>query len=42
MDDPRYQTQTIVEIWFRGCHSDVGGGYEDDAAAKDSAAVDAE
>ena len=34
MDDPRYQTQTIVEIWFRGCHSDVGGGYEDDAAAR--------
>jgi uncharacterized protein (DUF2235 family) len=34
MDDPRYQKQTIVEIWFRGCHSDVGGGYGDDSAAR--------
>ncbi len=33
MDDPRYGTQEVVEIWFRGCHSDVGGGYADDAAA---------
>lgn len=33
MDDPRYRTQDVVEIWFRGVHSDVGGGYTDDAAA---------
>jgi uncharacterized protein (DUF2235 family) len=34
MDDPRYQDQNILEIWFRGSHSDVGGGYADDAAAR--------
>ncbi|MBM2812659.1 MAG: hypothetical protein HW416_3418 [Chloroflexi bacterium] len=34
MNDPRYKHQEIVEIWFRGCHSDVGGGYQDDAAAR--------
>jgi hypothetical protein len=33
MDDPRYADQDVVEIWFRGSHSDVGGGYADDAAA---------
>jgi uncharacterized protein (DUF2235 family) len=25
-DDPRYVDQSIQEVWFRGCHSDVGGG----------------
>jgi uncharacterized protein (DUF2235 family) len=25
-DDPRYARQRIEEVWFRGCHSDVGGG----------------
>jgi uncharacterized protein (DUF2235 family) len=24
--DPRYRTQDVQEVWFRGCHSDVGGG----------------
>ena len=24
--DPRYQTQDVEEVWFRGCHADVGGG----------------
>jgi uncharacterized protein (DUF2235 family) len=24
--DPRYDEQSIQEVWFRGCHSDVGGG----------------
>lgn len=27
-------TQTVEEIWFRGSHSDVGGGLDDDAASK--------
>jgi uncharacterized protein (DUF2235 family) len=26
--------QTIEEIWFRGSHSDVGGGLDDDSASK--------
>jgi uncharacterized protein (DUF2235 family) len=34
MDDPTYLDQNVVEIWFRGVHSDVGGGYDDDAAAR--------
>ena len=25
-DDPRYGCQDVQEVWFRGCHSDVGGG----------------
>jgi uncharacterized protein (DUF2235 family) len=33
MDDSAYRAQDIVEIWFRGVHSDVGGGFDDDAAA---------
>ena len=33
IDDPGYRAQDIVEIWFRGVHSDVGGGFGDDAAA---------
>jgi len=28
------RTQTVEEIWFRGSHSDVGGGLDDDAASK--------
>ena len=24
--DSRYHTQDVREVWFRGCHSDVGGG----------------
>jgi uncharacterized protein (DUF2235 family) len=34
MHDERYRDQHILEIWFRGSHSDVGGGYDDDAAAR--------
>jgi uncharacterized protein (DUF2235 family) len=35
VDDPAaYRDQDIVEIWFRGVHSDVGGGFGDDAAAR--------
>ena len=34
MDDPAYRDQNVVEIWFRGVHSDVGGGFDDDAAAR--------
>ena len=39
-DPPRPETrrqckpQTVEEIWFRGSHSDVGGGLVDDAASK--------
>lgn len=34
VDDPEaYRHQDIVETWFRGVHSDVGGGFDDDAAA---------
>ena len=29
---PGIENQKILEIWFRGSHSDVGGGYKDDAA----------
>jgi len=35
VDDPAaYRDQEVVEIWFRGVHSDVGGGFDDDAAAR--------
>jgi hypothetical protein len=27
------ETQDILEVWFRGCHSDVGGGDEEEATA---------
>jgi uncharacterized protein (DUF2235 family) len=33
-EDRRYQTQQIREVWFRGCHSDVGGGDEEAETAK--------
>jgi uncharacterized protein (DUF2235 family) len=26
---PKYKAQNIDEVWFRGCHSDVGGGDEE-------------
>lgn len=32
--DPRYDEQSIQEVWFRGCHSDVGGGDEEWWAAR--------
>jgi hypothetical protein len=25
-DLPQYKSQDIEEVWFRGCHSDIGGG----------------
>jgi uncharacterized protein (DUF2235 family) len=35
VDDPAaYRDQDVVEVWFRGVHSDVGGGFDDDAAAR--------
>ncbi len=30
-----YRTQDVEEVWFRGCHSDIGGGDEE----KETAAV---
>lgn len=30
----RCRSQSVEEIWFRGSHSDVGGGLEDDTASK--------
>lgn len=35
-DLPLYEEQkkNIAEMWFRGSHSDIGGGYEDDALAR--------
>lgn len=32
---PHYQKQDIAEVWFAGCHSDVGGGKKE----RDSATV---
>lgn len=26
--DARYGSQSVQEVWFRGCHSDIGGGDE--------------
>ena len=34
LHDTQPRDQNVVEIWFRGTHSDVGGGYADDAAAR--------
>lgn len=31
--DERYSRQTIDEVWFAGCHSDIGGGAEEYATA---------
>jgi uncharacterized protein (DUF2235 family) len=30
---PEYRTQNIEEVWFRGCHSDIGGGDEETETA---------
>ena len=32
--DARYATQQISEVWFVGCHSDIGGGDEEQETAK--------
>jgi uncharacterized protein (DUF2235 family) len=32
--DARYQKQQIEEIWFSGCHSDIGGGDKEGETAK--------
>jgi uncharacterized protein (DUF2235 family) len=34
LGDSRSLAQDVLEIWFRGSHSDVGGGYDDDDAAR--------
>lgn len=31
--DDRYQRQDVQEVWFRGCHSDVGGGDDEEEIA---------
>jgi hypothetical protein len=33
-DLPNYLSQDIEEVWFRGCHSDVGGGDVEECTAK--------
>lgn len=33
-DRERYRTQFIKEVWFRGCHSDVGGGDVEECTAR--------
>jgi hypothetical protein len=32
--DARYEFQRTKEVWFRGCHSDVGGGDDEAETAK--------
>lgn len=32
--DDRYAVQNVQEVWFRGCHSDVGGGDQEVDTAK--------
>ena len=32
--DQRYEHQHVKEVWFRGCHSDVGGGDEEAERAR--------
>jgi uncharacterized protein (DUF2235 family) len=32
--DPRYATQQVSEVWFVGCHSDIGGGDDEHETAK--------
>ena len=32
--DGRYQTQDVEEVWFRGYHSDVGGGMRERESAR--------
>ncbi len=31
--DDRYELQDVQEVWFRGCHSDVGGGDDEEEIA---------
>jgi uncharacterized protein (DUF2235 family) len=33
-DRPKYKDQKIQEVWFRGCHSDVGGGDGEEQTAR--------
>ena len=33
-DLPRYEKQDIQEVWFRGCHSDIGGGDAEEVTAR--------
>jgi uncharacterized protein (DUF2235 family) len=33
-DSAAFRDQDVLEIWFRGVHSDVGGGFDDDVAAR--------
>jgi hypothetical protein len=33
-DREAIERQDILEVWFRGCHSDVGGGDKEDATAE--------
>lgn len=32
--DPRYEKQNIKEVWFSGCHSDIGGGDDEAERAR--------
>ena len=32
--DDRYASQDVQEVWFRGCHSDVGGGDQEVETAR--------
>jgi uncharacterized protein (DUF2235 family) len=32
-NDPPIRWQDVKEVWFAGCHSDVGGGYAPDASS---------
>lgn len=32
--DPGYADQCVKEVWFRGCHSDVGGGHREATTAE--------
>jgi uncharacterized protein (DUF2235 family) len=32
--DTRYATQKVEEVWFRGCHSDIGGGAKEESSAR--------
>jgi len=32
--DPRYERQVVKEVWFVGCHSDIGGGDKEAETAK--------
>ena len=33
-DRPRYARQSIAEVWFTGCHSDIGGGGREETTAR--------